>query len=109
MSARRCNASDAGHDAAARALLTEHAERRLLDELSLGEDLVRVVEDRTREQFGIRMPSGRNLPGETYSAESQSMAVGDGLTSAVSCFREGIDNYPREHGAYSDLVGDLLK
>jgi hypothetical protein len=26
----------------------------------------------------------------------------------VTCFREGIDDYPREHGAYSDLAGDLL-
>ena len=83
-----------GHDAAARALLTNHAERRLLDELDLGEDLVRVVEDRTNKQFGIRMPSGRDLAGETYSAESQSMSVGGGLSASVELLPRGHRQLP---------------
>ncbi|SFB43725.1 Dipeptidase [Amycolatopsis marina] len=95
-----------------RAFLTDYVQRRLLDALDLGEDLTRAVEDRTREQFGIRMPAGRELPGETYRAESQSMNRGDGLTgpanAIVHCFREGIDDYPREHGSYRKLAGKLL-
>lgn len=104
---------EAGHDDAARAMLTRYVDRRLLDSLDLGEDLVEEVEDRTRDRFGIRMPTGRNLPGETWRPESQSMNRGGGLTgdanNIVYCFREGIDDYPREHGSYSDLAGDLLK
>jgi dipeptidase len=97
-----------GDDVAARGLLTDNAERRLLDKLTLGEDLVRVVEKKTRRRFGVRMPTGRDLPGETYRPESQSMAIDDDFGSLVTCFRDGIDDYPREHSVYSDLAGDLL-
>lgn len=101
-----------GGDDDRREYLTEYVERRLLDALDLGEDLVREVEDRTRERFGIRMPTGRDLPGETYRSESQSMNRGDGLTGTsnniVWCFRESIDDYPREHGSYRKLAGSLL-
>lgn len=104
--------ADRGDDGDRREFLTEYVEGRLLDALDLGEDLVREVEDRTREQFGIRMPTGRDLPGETYRAESQSMNRGDGLTgqanNIVWCFRENIDDYPREHGSYRKMTGNLL-
>jgi dipeptidase len=93
-------------------LLTAYVETRLLDSLDLGEDLVRVVEEHTRDKFGIRMPTGRDLPGETYRPESQSMNRGDGLEGAansiVHCYREELDDYPREHGSYADQTGELL-
>lgn len=96
----------------ARQMLTDYVEKRLLDSLDLGEDLIRVVEERTRDEYGIRLPGGRDLPGETYRAESQSMNVDDELQGAggaiVHCYREGIDDYPREHGSYADQAGDLL-
>jgi dipeptidase len=94
----------AGRDDDARRMLTSYVQRRLLDGLELGENLVSQVESETRERFGIRMPTGRDLPGETYRPESQSMNRGGGLTdpadNIVFCFREGIDEYPREHGSY---------
>jgi dipeptidase len=96
----------------ARELLTGYVEERLLDSLDFGEELVRAVEDRTREEFGIRMPTGRDLPGETFRPESQSMNRDDGLegeaNNIVHCYREDLDDYPREHHSYRDQVGDLL-
>lgn len=102
----------AGRDAAAHQVLTDYVEQRLLDSLDLGEDLARAVEDETRERFGIRMPTGRDLPGETYRPESQSMNRGGGLegeaNNIVWCYREGLVDYPREHGAYAEWAGELL-
>ncbi|PSL01655.1 peptidase C69-like protein [Haloactinopolyspora alba] len=93
-------------------MLTRYVQDRLLDSLDLGEDLTEAVEERTREQFGIRMPSGRDLPGETYRPESQSMNRGDGLqgeaNDIVWCYREGLGDYPREHGSYAGQAGQLL-
>lgn len=103
---------DAGERKAARRLLTQYVDRQLLASLRLGEYLVDEVEQRTRDQFGLRMPTGRDLPGETGRPESQSMNRGGGLTGSandiVYCYREGIDEYPREHGSYDDLAGELL-
>lgn len=96
---------ESGRDEAAREYLTEYVQDRLLDGLDLGERLVQRVEKQTRDRFGIRMPTGRDLPGETYRPESQSMNRGGGLTGPANdivwCYREGIDDYPREHGSYS--------
>ncbi len=103
---------NAGRDGRAEQLLTGYVDDHMLDSLELGEDLVGAVEDRTRDDSGIRMPSGRDLPGETYRAESQSMNRGGGLEGEaddiVFCYREDLDNYPREHGSYTDSAGDLL-
>jgi dipeptidase len=103
----RSGREDKAHD-----FLTEYVGGRLLDALTLGEDLVDEVEAQTREQFGIRMPAGRDEPGETYRPESQSMNRGGDLEAPqgniVTCYREGIDDYPREHGSYQKLAGDLL-
>ncbi|AYY13145.1 peptidase U34 [Actinobacteria bacterium YIM 96077] len=100
-----------GREELGRELLTDYVGERLLDALELGEEVVSAVEERTREDSGIRLPSGRELPGETFRAESQSMNRG-GLDGAandiVHCYREALDDYPREHGAYSDQAGDLL-
>ncbi|MCT2584489.1 C69 family dipeptidase [Actinophytocola gossypii] len=101
----------AGRDEVARTFLTDYVERRLLDALDLGEDLAQEVERETRKRWGIRMPTGRDLPGETYRAESQSMNRGGLPGSAndiVFCYREGIDDYPREHGSYRGLAGRLV-
>jgi dipeptidase len=102
---------DRGDSDAAGAMLTGYVDNRLLDALDLGDDLVEEVEKRTRARFGIRMPGGRNVPGETYRPESQSMNRDDLLpgdaNDIVFCHREGIDEYPREHGAYDDLSGEL--
>ncbi|NEE01495.1 C69 family dipeptidase [Phytoactinopolyspora halotolerans] len=101
-----------GREDAAAELLTDYVGGRLLDSLELGEDLASAVEERTREASGIRLPSGRELPGETYRPESQSMNRGGGLegdaNNIVHCYREGIDDYPREHGSYADQAGELL-
>ncbi|NED94040.1 peptidase U34 [Phytoactinopolyspora alkaliphila] len=103
---------NAGRTDQAEELLTGYVEKRLLDSLDLGEDLVRAVEKRVRNTSGIRLPSGRELPGETYRPESQSMNRGDGLESAanhiVHCYREDLDDYPREHGAYAERGRGLL-
>jgi dipeptidase len=102
-----------GRDDEARAALDEYVNERLLDALDLGEALVDAVEERTREEFGIRMPTGRPNPGETWRPESQSMNRGGGLTGTanniVFCYRPDIDTYPREHGSYASLRGDLLR
>lgn len=90
----------AGRDAEARRGLTQYVNTRLLDALDLGEELVEDVEAQTRQRWGIRMPSGRDTPGETYRPESQSMNRDAVLTDIVFCFRDGIDDYPREHGSY---------
>ena len=104
---------DVGHDDAAHALLTDYVDTRLLDALELGENLVGEVEDRTKKRFGIRMPTGRDLKGETMRPESQAMYRGNGLTGPandiVYCYREGIDEYPREHGSYQHIAGELLR
>ncbi|WP_129662694.1 C69 family dipeptidase [Phytoactinopolyspora endophytica] len=101
-----------GRTDAAAELLTDYVQERLLDSLELGEDLANAVEERTSDESGIRLPSGRELPGETYRPESQSMNRGGGLegdgNNIVHCYREELDEYPREHGAYADQAGDLL-
>ena len=104
---------DAGLQQQASRLLTHALGSSLRESLQLGERLVQVVEHRTRNAFGIRMPSGRDLPGETARPESQSMNRGTGLSgpadAIVWCYREGIDDYPREHGAYERQAGRLLR
>jgi len=94
----------AGRDAEARRGLTQYVSTRLLDALDLGEELVEDVEAQTRQRWGIRMPTGRDTPGETYRPESQSMNRDAILTEIVFCFREGIDDYPREHGSYHGMT-----
>lgn len=102
---------EAGRDAEAREFLTGYVGRRLRGGLDLGERLVNAVERQTRQRFGVRMPAGRDLPGETARPESQSMNRGTGLSgpadAIVFCYRKGLDDYPREHGSYRDLAGQL--
>jgi dipeptidase len=88
---------DAGDDEAARALITDDVERRLLDSLRLGTDLTDEVEAETRERYGIRAPEGEPVEGETTPPESQPMHGDDRIT----CYEPELDEYPREHGIYS--------
>ena len=98
---------DAGSDEAARELVTGNVHERLIDSLYLGEDLVREVERRTREELGgIRMPEGEQVEGNTAPATSQHMAR-EGWGAMVHTYHEDLDEYPREHGIYEDY-GDLL-
>ncbi|MCP2254639.1 Peptidase family C69 [Prauserella aidingensis] len=102
---------DAGREDAAAQYLTRYVGDRLGESLGLGDRLVGAVEHETRERFGIRMPTGRDLPGETARPESQSMNRGGGLDGDADgiafCYREGLGDFPREHGAYADRVGEL--
>ncbi|WP_290649843.1 C69 family dipeptidase [Aquisalimonas sp.] len=93
-----------GDDEAARALITEDVERRLLQSLDLGEDLVRAVERQTRETHGIRMPEGVRVEGETTPPTSQPMGR-LGWGGMVHCYDEALDDYPREHGIYGSAHG----
>jgi dipeptidase len=92
----------AGQDVRARAFLTDHVEERLLDSLELGEQLVADVEQETRDRFGIRMPTGEDVEGETTPPTSQHMARG----GQVHCYDPELDDFPREHGSYSDEPRD---
>jgi dipeptidase len=92
-----------GREDEARDQLTEYVDRRLIDSLNLGERLVRDVEEETRERFGIRMPTGEDIEGETARPESQDMNRGNDF---VQCLDWSIDDYPRLHGSYADLVDD---
>ncbi|KID31271.1 dipeptidase [Prauserella sp. Am3] len=108
---RAARAYAAGRTGDAERYLTDYVGGRLADGLRLGDRLVGAVEDQTREKFGIRMPSGRDLPGETARPESQSMNRGGGLEGDADgisfCYREGLDDFPREHGAYAARAGSL--
>lgn len=90
---------ESGDEEAARALITADVERRLLQGLDLGEDLVRAVERETRETHGIRMPEGEHVEGETTPATSQHMGR-LGWGGMIHCYDEDLDEYPREHGIY---------
>jgi dipeptidase len=83
---------------AARSLLTDYAEQRLLDSLALGMELTDEVEAETRERYGIREPEGEDVGGETTPPESQPMHGSDRIT----CYDVALDEYPREHGIYTD-------
>jgi dipeptidase len=98
---------EAGRQERARALLTRAVDRSLDEGLQLGERLVDAVEHQTRKRFGVRLPSGGHLPGETPRPESQSMALSEG-EDIVWCYRDGLGDFPREHGAYRDQEGELL-
>lgn len=101
----------AGREAAAAEYLTGYVGDRLGQSLQLGDRLVDAVESETRERFGIRMPSGRELQGETARPESQSMNRGgdlDGDADGIAyCYREGLGDFPREHGSYDGRAGEL--
>ena len=88
----------AGQDGRARAFLTDHVGEDLLDSLELGERLVAEVEEETRDRFGIRMPAGEDVEGETTPPTSQHMARG----GQVHCYDPELGDFPREHGSYSD-------
>ncbi|MGM0703289.1 MAG: C69 family dipeptidase [Pseudomonadota bacterium] len=90
---------EAGRDDEARSHLTYQVERRLLDSLELGEDLVRAVERETRDKYGIRLPEGEAEEGETTPATSQPMGR-QGWGAMIHCYDEALDEYPREHGIY---------
>lgn len=92
---------EAGEDTEARDLLTRNVERRLLQALDLGEELVEVVERQTRERYGIRLPEGEDVEGETTPATSQHMAR-HGWAGMIHCYEEELDEYPREHGLYAE-------
>jgi dipeptidase len=102
----------AGRDRAARRLLTAYDARRLLGAMELGDDLVDAVDKVTRKRFGIRMPTGRSLPGETMRPESQDMSrdpdAAGPIGNIVTCHRPDLESYPRKFGSYRNLVGTLL-
>lgn len=86
----------------ARKLITKNVEERLLESLELGMRLTDEVEAETKERYGIREPEGTDTDGDTTPPPSQSMNMeGD---NRVSCYRLELDEYPREHGVYSDAV-----
>lgn len=95
---------EAGRNEQARAHLTYNVEQRLLEGLELGEDLVRAVESETRAKYGIRMPEGVTVDGETAPATSQPMAR-QGWGAMIHCYEEALDEYPREHGIYGEDRG----
>jgi dipeptidase len=92
---------DAGDAEGARELLTDEVEEWLLDSLELGMELTDEVEEQTRERYGIREPEGEDREasdGETTPPASQPMHGPDRIT----CYEPELDEYPREHGIYSD-------
>ncbi len=95
---------EAGQDQEARDYLTANVKQRLLEGLALGEDLVRMVERETRDQYGIRMPEGEKSEGDTTPATSQPMAR-QGWGAMIHCYEESLDEYPREHGIYDEHRG----
>jgi dipeptidase len=103
----------AGREDAARRFLTAYAARRLLGGMRLGDDLVEAVDAITRRRYGIRMPTGRDLPGETMRPESQDMSRDEALPGRagqiVTCHRPDLERYPRRFGSYRELVGRLAK
>ncbi|PAU76948.1 peptidase U34 [Halomonas salipaludis] len=96
---------ESGDEAAAREYLTARTEEQLLAALALGEDLVRDVEQRTRDTYGIRMPEGESVEGETSPATSQPMAR-HGWGAMIHCYAEALDEYPRRHGDYAETAFD---
>ncbi len=96
-----------GNDEDARDYLTRDVERRLLQSLDLGEELVRAVERQTRADYGIRMPEGEDVEGETAPATSQHMAR-EGWGAMIHCYEADLDEYPRAHGIY-DAPTSLIR
>ncbi|EPC04169.1 hypothetical protein L861_02330 [Litchfieldella anticariensis FP35 = DSM 16096] len=95
---------EAGREEQAWTHLTDNVEQRLLESLELGENLVQAVEDHTRKQYGIRMPEGVTVEGQTAPATSQHMAR-EGWGAMIHCYDEQLDEYPREHGIYDEERG----
>jgi dipeptidase len=89
---------EAGDETKARELLTDHVGTRLLESLELGMALTDEVETETRERYGIREPAGEDVEGDTTPPESQPMHGPD----RVTCYDPSLDEYPREHGIYTD-------
>jgi dipeptidase len=86
-----------GKEEEAAELITENVQDRLLESLELGMELTDRVEEETRENYGIRLPEGEDIEGSTTPASSQPMTGG-----MVTCYDPELDEYPREHGLYSD-------
>ncbi len=97
----------AGDSTAARDLLTDYSERRLLAGLSLGQALVRDVEGASVERYGVPMPEVKTPEGASWRPESDSMLRRPGRTYH-RCYVEGFDDYPRRHGGYAPLTSDTL-
>ncbi|MFC3994784.1 C69 family dipeptidase [Nocardiopsis sediminis] len=74
--AEALDAYEAGDDAAARAALTEFSGDRAMDALDLGDHLVDDVEQRTKDEWGIRMPDEEHSEGVTARSESLDMSLG---------------------------------
>lgn len=98
---------EAGRQEKARELLTSAVHDSLRESQQLGERLVKAVEHETRRKFGVRLPTGTDQPGETSRPESQSMTLSKG-EDIVWCYRQGLGDFPREHGSYQGKEGDLL-
>lgn len=82
-------------------ILTDQASENLLDALDLGERLATGVEVRTRDRFGISLPDVAVAEGGSWRPESEPMTLRAGKTYH-RCWVEGLDDYPRRHGSYSD-------
>lgn len=96
---------EAGNDAEARALINDNVHQRLTESLQLGMELSDRIETDMRENGGLREPAGEELAGETTLASSQSMSMYSG-EDRVSCYDPDLDEYPREHGIYSEVSTD---
>ncbi len=92
---------DSGQTEEAAELITENVQLRLTESLELGMELTDRVEQETRENGGIRLPEGEDIEGSTVPATSQPMTGG-----MVTCYDPELDEYPREHGIYSDEIED---
>ncbi|PTL38238.1 peptidase U34 [Alkalicoccus saliphilus] len=95
---------DSGQEAEAAELITENVQVRLTESLELGMELTDRVEQETRENGGIRLPEGEDIEGSTVPAASQPMTGG-----MVTCYDPELDEYPREHGIYSDTEDSDVK
>ncbi|WP_205745969.1 cell wall-binding repeat-containing protein [Egibacter rhizosphaerae] len=99
---------DAGDAEAARELLTENVGERLLESMDLAMALSDEVEDDLRTNWDIREPEGEEFEGdrsETTPPASQDMG-GPG-TEMVNCYDDDLHaDYPRTHGAYTDVAPD---
>ena len=84
----------------AQAFVDQNVQRWLIESLHLGMQLTNIVEQQTKQLFGIRMPTDTAPPGETTPPWSQSM-VARSDEEMVTAYDPKLDIYPRPFGIYS--------
>lgn len=91
----------------ARVLLTERTAEWLGAALELGDHLSDALEREARERFGEPRLPDRPVPeGASWRPESGPMVLPEG-EDRLHCYVRGLDEYPRRHGSYRELVGTL--